>query len=159
MDMMSKLQELRCEEGGNICTHFDSLIDLRKQLTVMDRAITDQEFATILMQSVPPSYRCDISQINTAADISARNITPTTVMRIITNEYDTCVREQTGSYNRDKAFATRTARNKNQKGQSQGQNRCDIECYNCHKKGHTKAQCWAKGGGKEGQYPQRRSND
>ena len=29
----------------------------------------------------------------------------------------------------------------------------DIECYNCHKKGHKKADCWAKGGGKEGQGP------
>ena len=27
----------------------------------------------------------------------------------------------------------------------------DLECYNCHKKGHRKADCWAKGGGKEGQ--------
>ena len=29
----------------------------------------------------------------------------------------------------------------------------DIECFNCHKKGHKKSDCWAKGGGKEGQGP------
>lgn len=29
----------------------------------------------------------------------------------------------------------------------------DVECYNCHKKGHKKADCWVKGGGKEGQGP------
>ena len=29
----------------------------------------------------------------------------------------------------------------------------DIECFNCHKKGHKKPDCWAKGGGKEGQGP------
>ena len=29
----------------------------------------------------------------------------------------------------------------------------DIECFNCHKKRHKKAECWAKGGGKEGQGP------
>lgn len=28
-----------------------------------------------------------------------------------------------------------------------------MECYNCGKKGHMKADCWAKGGGKEGQKP------
>ena len=28
-----------------------------------------------------------------------------------------------------------------------------VECHNCHKKGHMKANCWAKGGGKEGQGP------
>src|SRR5271169_5314140 len=27
----------------------------------------------------------------------------------------------------------------------------DIECLNCHKKGHSQAQCYAKGGGSEGQ--------
>ena len=28
-----------------------------------------------------------------------------------------------------------------------------MGCFNCHKKGHKKAECWAKGGGKEGQGP------
>ena len=26
----------------------------------------------------------------------------------------------------------------------------NIKCWNCHKKGHTKAKCWAPGGGAEG---------
>ena len=28
-----------------------------------------------------------------------------------------------------------------------------LQCENCNKTGHTKAKCWAKGGGQEGQYP------
>jgi hypothetical protein len=35
------------------------------------------------------------------------------------------------------------------------QKKHDVECYNCHKRGHMKADCWAKGGGKEGQGPRR----
>jgi len=27
----------------------------------------------------------------------------------------------------------------------------DVECYNCHKKGHMRDTCWSKGSGKEGQ--------
>jgi len=34
-----------------------------------------------------------------------------------------------------------------------------IECYNCHRKGHYKSECWAKGGDKEGQRPPRRSDN
>ena len=32
----------------------------------------------------------------------------------------------------------------------------DIECFNCKKRGHMKADCWAKGGGKEGQGPKKK---
>ena len=32
----------------------------------------------------------------------------------------------------------------------------DLICHNCSKKGHKKADCWAKGGGKEGQGPKQR---
>ena len=31
----------------------------------------------------------------------------------------------------------------------------DIECWNCHKKGHTKPDCWAPGGGAEGKGPKK----
>lgn len=29
----------------------------------------------------------------------------------------------------------------------------DVECFNCHKKGHNKSDCWVKWDGKEGQGP------
>ena len=32
----------------------------------------------------------------------------------------------------------------------------EKDCYNCKKKGHIAADCWAKGGGKEGQGPKGR---
>ncbi|TFK17283.1 hypothetical protein FA15DRAFT_561514, partial [Coprinopsis marcescibilis] len=32
------------------------------------------------------------------------------------------------------------------------------ECFNCHKKGHIRAECWAKGGGREGQGPKGQRN-
>ena len=32
----------------------------------------------------------------------------------------------------------------------------DLKCYNCGKKGHKKADCWAKCGGKAGQGPKRK---
>jgi hypothetical protein len=35
----------------------------------------------------------------------------------------------------------------------------DVECFNCHKKGHKKVNCWAKGSGKEGQGPRSKSKN
>jgi hypothetical protein len=34
----------------------------------------------------------------------------------------------------------------------------DVECFNCHKKGHKKQDCWAKEGGKKGQGPRSKDN-
>jgi hypothetical protein len=31
----------------------------------------------------------------------------------------------------------------------------DVKCWDCHKKGHTKAECWAAGGGAEGKRPKK----
>jgi Integrase core domain/GAG-pre-integrase domain len=45
--------------------------------------------------------------------------------------------------------------NKGEKGKKFGSD-SDRECYNCHKKGHLTKDCWAKGGGKEGQGPKGR---
>src|ERR1700761_3882564 len=35
----------------------------------------------------------------------------------------------------------------------------DVECFNCKKKGHMKSDCWAKGGGKEGQGPKKKAQE
>ena len=32
----------------------------------------------------------------------------------------------------------------------------NVVCHNCKKKGHKKADCWVKGGGKEGQGPKQK---
>jgi len=41
-----------------------------------------------------------------------------------------------------------------QKGGNKGKKaESEVLCYNCEKHGHKKADCWAKGGGKEGQGP------
>jgi hypothetical protein len=45
------------------------------------------------------------------------------------------------------------ANGESSKGKSISNSKKDIECYNCHKKGHRKSNCWAKGGGKEDQGP------
>jgi len=39
------------------------------------------------------------------------------------------------------------------KSKDQGKKRPrNVQCENCNKKGHIKAECWAKGGGREGQF-------
>ena len=50
--------------------------------------------------------------------------------------------------------ATRTRRmNKNKDKDKESKKH--TECFNCHKMGHIKADCWAKGGGHERQWPKK----
>jgi hypothetical protein len=66
---------------------------MREQLAAMGQSIGDREFATILLSSLPPSYKPTYERITTAADISGSTIMPDSVIRLVTNEYDTRIRE------------------------------------------------------------------
>ena len=62
----------------------------------------------------------------------------------ILDEYELCKLRSNKKDAKDEAFTADASKRKPKK---------DIECHNCHKCGHIKADCWAKGGGKEGQRP------
>jgi hypothetical protein len=108
----------------------------------------DCEYASILFGSLPPTYKVVLHGLNTAAHLTKMSIMPDAVIHLATNEYNCRVMKK-GHESDNKAFMVATSQNKRKKH--------DIECHNCHKKGHIKAECWAKGGSKEGQGPRRGS--
>jgi len=55
---------------------------------------------------------------------------------------------------KDAAFYAGGGSKDGKQGGKQG-GRKDITCHNCSKHGHVKADCWAPGGGKEGQGPKK----
>jgi hypothetical protein len=112
----------------------------------MGKNITDCEYASILFGSLPSSYKIVLHGLNTAAHLAKMSVTSDTVIHLMTDEYDHRVVKK-GRKSDNKAFMAVTSQNKKKKH--------DIECHNCCKKGHIKAECWAKGGGKEGQGPRR----
>jgi hypothetical protein len=146
IDLGRRLQTTRCGEDESVREHFERLGDMREQLAAMGKSIADEEYASILMGSLPASYAPTLSGISAAAEISATTPTVVMVTKLAIDEYD---RRTLGNTKSDEAFAADAKR----KGKKR-----DVECFNCHKRGHMKADCWAKGGGKEGQGPRRRRN-
>jgi hypothetical protein len=150
IDLGRKLQNTKCGEDDNVRAHFEALANFHEQLAAMGQTISDDQYTNTLMSSLPLSYDSNISIITTNADMSSATITPTTVIRIITDEYDKCMLKKAKlNSTQDEAFAAKAQKNKRK-------NKRDIECFNCHKKGHMRSDCWAKGGGKEGQGPKKK---
>jgi hypothetical protein len=147
--LSQQLQTTRCSEDDSVREHFDKLTNLREQLAAMGKSIPDNEYASILMGSLPESYTAILGSISAAAELSGAAVSSAIVVKIATDEYD---RRTLGTEkSKDEAFAARSDSQK-KKGKKR-----DVECENCHKKGHTKEQCYAKGGGNEGGGPRRKS--
>jgi len=114
----------------------------------MGKLISEEDFALMLIASLPPSYDELIESFTMTADMNKTDITLDLVYKRVCDAYDKrLLRQETSGNGQDESFAASTQKSKSKK---------DIECYNCRKKGHIKADCWAKGGGKEGQGPRRR---
>jgi len=124
-----QLQQTRCSEDDSVREHFDKLTNLREQLAAMGKSIADAEYASILMGLLPESYIAILGSIAAAAELSGNTVSSAVVVKIATDEYDR--RSIESGKGKDEAFAAGPQKKKGKK--------CNVECDNCHKKGHIKA--------------------
>jgi gag-polypeptide of LTR copia-type len=120
----------------------------REHLTSMGKSIEEEDYASILIASLLPSYNTLIKTLTQNADTNKTDITLDLIYKRVCNAYDKhLLRQDEDGNGQDKLFAASTHKPKDKK---------NIECFNCYKKGHIKVDCWAKGSGKEGQGPRRK---
>jgi hypothetical protein len=153
LDCMRAFRDTKCLEGGNIRSHFHQLAILCDQLTLLRQTITDRDYLDTLLASIPRSYEGSISLLNGALFLTKTKITADSFRAYLLDEYehrvlmekeDAKAGKKEGKDGKDKAFAMDSTKKKDK-------DKCKVECHNCHKKGHMKANCWAKGSSKEGQ--------
>jgi hypothetical protein len=144
IELKRKLATTFCEENADVREHFRTMKMMREDLAVMGEAITDAEFASFLVVSLPKSFDAHLSAVSAVLRADSRSFTAEQVEACILDEYDRQLAR--GSTRRGKG-----ARDVALTADGQGRKKkSNIECHNCGKKGHKKADCWAKGGGKEG---------
>jgi gag-polypeptide of LTR copia-type len=149
IELRWRIGNIRGGDDENLRMHFKKLQEMKEKLASLGSGLKELEFAYILLQSLPPSYQGIISAINVSADFAQAMITPTSITRLVLDEYD-CLQGDK-KVDVDEAFTTSfQVQRTRQRG-----NRPNIKCHNCKKRGHYKLECWAKGGGKEGQGPRR----
>jgi len=137
-DLMQQFQNTRCGDNDNVCTYFENLCNLREQLASMGKLISDEDYTDILLASLPTSYDSSCSSISNSTCLGSQVLTADMFESLILDEYTWRKLKKPLSNSKDEAFGADAPRSKKQ-------------CSNCNKHGHLKANCWAKGGGKEGQ--------
>jgi len=144
IEMQQKLQDLCCAEKGDVCAHFDKMITTCEELASLGHSIDPDDFATMLISSVP-TYNSTISAMTTSAKIARLDLTPDVIMTTLIDNYDRrqtkCSKKLTSS-GKDTAYSASLS-NKKFSG----------NCHNCQKKGHKAEDCWEEGSGKAGQCP------
>ena len=126
---------------------------MREELASLGTALSEPDFSAIVLGSLPKSYDQFISAVIATASILKKDLDPEDLMQTVIDEYDqwstrSGVPKEKGL---DTAFFAGGTNNRG--GRAGKRTNKDIECFNCHKKGHKKPDCWAKGGGKEVQGP------
>ena len=151
IELCKQLQDTCCTENGNICTYLNNIWTMQEELASLGMILSEPDFSPIVLGSLPKSYDQFLSTVTTTASVLKQELNPEDLIQTIIDEYNWwSTRPRTKEKNTDVAFF---AGGKNQGGKTVKKISKDVECYHCHKKGYKKADCWAKGGGKEGQGP------
>ena len=142
------LYRAMAEEGFDMVTNISNLRQLQEELHVFGSLVSDEDFVMILLTSLPESW----DNYTTSLFGSSGN-----KPSVKSHELVAVLLEEDRRRKARSGESSGTALYAKARGKSGDDNpNKDKECFNCHKKGHLKPDCWAKGGGKEGQGPKGR---
>ncbi|HEV7737029.1 MAG TPA: DDE-type integrase/transposase/recombinase [Chlamydiales bacterium] len=134
----------QAEEGVDIEEHTRKLRQMYLSLMSRGVEIPDRDFCNVLLTSLPPTLMWKnfmSSTFNNYPDITSESL----ISKIIDQDrlMNNIVGRETALINASRAT----------KGRSKKATAVKGKCRNCGKKGHWEKDCWAPGGGKEGQAP------
>jgi hypothetical protein len=78
----------RCDEGGDVKAHFGELNRLRQIMVGMGVIVDDEDYAAIVMGSLPDSYQPIISALDAAAGYSSKVVTAQELITAVNVEYE-----------------------------------------------------------------------
>lgn len=137
------------DEESNLEEHLTEIRRIQDQLQIMQADVPDWIYGAIMLSSLPPSWDAFASGF-IGQNGGAHTKTPSRQMEVM-------IRDE---YRRRIQATTSQVMAMQSRGDNRGvRRRDDIKCYNCDRKGHTKEQCWRKGGGAYGQGPKQREKE
>ena len=135
------------EEGGDVNAHITKLESLRRLLKGSAAPVAEGEMVLRLMKSLPDSWDTFCTGLRARQDIMTKyeevksEIKDESVNRGISKPKEKEKRPAFSGYKKDTPHGAKST----------------GTCHNCGTKGHKAADCWKKGGGKEGGGPQQKT--
>ena len=87
MEMICRIHNERCTDADNIRTHFTNMVRLREELAATSETLTDENFASILTNSLPESYGNVISTAYTTTTMHGSTPTIQQIIAVVETEY------------------------------------------------------------------------
>ena len=153
-DLKSYLAELKA--------HSQTMVQHRNNLTQMGSTLSETQFNTIIMSSLPESYQPSLQtitateRVNKLAGGQSSGIKSDDLMAFLIEEAQhRLINEQRGKNAKLAlaAYSKSSGKIKSAKKDKSDKPKSGLECDNRKWKGHVTEDCFAKGGGKEGQAP------
>ena len=183
LDAESQLSSMKLQEEEDPETHllemkehFQLMVERHENLLLMGSEISNARFNAMIMSSLPESYRPTLQTITAAKRTSAlmsadgttsKRMKPNDLIAFLLEEAQHRVINNERSRYAEQALAARAIPKAKGKGKPKEEKADDeapsheseTTCHNCGKTGHTKDDCYSKGGGKEGQAPWQRKGE
>ena len=88
VDLRCRIYVLKCMDEANVRNHIYSLSMMYEQLKGMGETITNGDFTTLILGSLPKTYRSLINTISLQNCTSATPLKPKIIMESILEEFD-----------------------------------------------------------------------
>ena len=144
------LYRAMADEGIDMADHIAGLRKLQEELHIMGNKVPDDDFTMILITSLPESWDSFTTSFLGSSSTQSNTIKSQELVGILIDES----RRRKEKDGLGSGGVAMQAKGKGYRRESGGGS--ELECFNCHKKGHMKTECWGKGGGREGQGPRGR---
>ena len=118
----------------------------------MGKTVDDEDYTDTLLASLSALYNYAISSISASTHLKSEKLTAEIFKQFIIDEYDCRRLANKESDSKDKVLTTDASKKSQSKDKDK---RKPVECFNCHKLGHCRSKCWAKGRGNEGGGPKK----
>ena len=173
LDAEDQLASMKLSENDDLTAHlaelkahFQLMSQRHNNLLKMGSVLSDSRYRTIVMQSLPESYRPALQTI-TAAEQASTALSSSTggsskmkaddLIAFFVEEAQHRVISAQRTKNAESALAAQGKKPRKGKGKGE-KSKSSVTCENCGRAGHTIPDCWSKGGGKEGQGPRQKKS-